>query len=103
MVFGTPGVQATIADMAKAGKQVSVMRPPVFGKGAYANSLVNTGNGFQVTNWSKNKEATGNFLAYMHTPERLTALYAQTGNFPADDRWDSTQAKRPTDKLMLSW
>jgi raffinose/stachyose/melibiose transport system substrate-binding protein len=103
MVFGTPGVQATIADMTKAGKQISVMKPPVFGKGGYANSLVNTGNGFQVTSWSKNKEVAGNFLAYMHTPERLAALYAQTGNFPADNRWKTTQAKRPTDKLMLSW
>lgn len=103
MVFGTPGVQATIADMVKAKKQVGVMRPPVFGKGAYANSLVNTGNGFQVTQWSKNKEVAGNFLAYMHTPERLAALYAQTGNFPADDRWNPAQAKRPTDKLMLGW
>jgi raffinose/stachyose/melibiose transport system substrate-binding protein len=103
MVFGTPGVQATIADMVKAKKPVSVMRPPVFGNGQYANSLVNTGNGFQVTQWSKNKEVAGNFLAYMHTPERLAALYAQTGNFPADNRWNSAQAKRPTDRLMLSW
>jgi raffinose/stachyose/melibiose transport system substrate-binding protein len=103
MVFGTPGVQTTIADMTKAGKKISVMKPPVFGKGAYANSLVNTGNGFQVTNWSKNKQVAGNFLAYMHTPERLAALYAQTGNFPADNRWKTSQAKLPTDKLMLSW
>jgi raffinose/stachyose/melibiose transport system substrate-binding protein len=103
MVFGTPGVQSTIADMTKAGKNIGVMKPPVFGKGAYANSLANTGNGFQVTNWSKNKQVAGNFLAYMHTPERLSALYAQTGNFPADNRWKTSQAKRPTDKLMLSW
>jgi raffinose/stachyose/melibiose transport system substrate-binding protein len=103
MVFGTPGVQATIADMTKAGKSISVMKPPVFGNGAYANSLANTGNGFQVTQWSKNKQVAGNFLAYLHTPERLAALYAQTGNFPADTRWPQSQAKRPTDKLMLSW
>jgi len=103
MVFGTPGVQATIADMTKAGKQVGVMKPPVFGKTSYANSLVNTGNGFQVTSWSKHKEAAGNFMAFMHTPERLKALYAQTGNFPADSRWSPAQAKRPTDRAMLAW
>jgi raffinose/stachyose/melibiose transport system substrate-binding protein len=103
MVFGTPGVQATIADMVKAGKSISVMKPPVFGSGAYADSLVNTGNGFQVTSWSKNKQVAGNFLAYMHTPERLRALFAQTGNFPADDRWNTRQATRPTDRLMLGW
>jgi raffinose/stachyose/melibiose transport system substrate-binding protein len=103
MVFGTPGVQATIAQMVKAGKKISVMKPPVFGTGAYANSLVNTGNGFQVTSWSKNKSVAGNFLAYMHTPKRLAALYAQTGNFPADSRWNPSQAKRQTDRLMLGW
>jgi multiple sugar transport system substrate-binding protein len=103
MVFGTPGVQATIADMTKAGKQVGVMKPPVFGHGRYANSLVNTGNGFQVTSWSRNKSVAGSFMAYMHTPERLRALYAQTGNFPADTRWNPAQAKRPTDRVMLRW
>ena len=103
MVFGTPGFQATIVEMTKAGKQVGVMKPPVFGSGAYADSLVNTGNGFQVTTWSKNKQAAADFMKFMHTPGRLTALYAQTGNFPADDRWNSKQAKRPTDKLLLKW
>ena len=103
MVFGTPGVQATIKDMAKAGKDVGVMKPPVFGSGAFANSLVNTGNGFQVTRWSKHQKATGNFMAFMHTPERLRALYAQTGNFPADDRWNPSQAKSSTDRTMLKW
>jgi ABC-type glycerol-3-phosphate transport system substrate-binding protein len=103
MVFGTPGVQATIAAMVKAGKAVSVMKPPIFGHGGYANSLVNTGNGFQVTSWSKNQQVAGNFLAYMHARERLRALYAQTGNFPADSRWNPSQAKRPTDRLMLAW
>jgi raffinose/stachyose/melibiose transport system substrate-binding protein len=103
MVFGTPGVQATIADMTKAGKQVGVMKPPVFGRTPYADSLVNTGNGFQVTTWSKHKEAAGNFMAFMHTPERLTALYAETGNFPADSHWNPAQAKRATDRTMLKW
>ncbi len=103
MVFGTPGVQATIASMVQAHQSISVMKPPVFGNGSYADSLVNTGNGFQVTSWSKNKLVAGNFLAYMHTPERLAALYAQTGNFPADTRWNSRQVTRPTDRLMLTW
>jgi raffinose/stachyose/melibiose transport system substrate-binding protein len=103
MVFGTPGVQATIKDMTKAGKNVGVMKPPVFGSGAYADSLVNTGNGFQVTRWSKHQKAAGNLMAFMHTPDRLTALYAQTGNFPADNRWNPSQAKSPTDRTMLKW
>jgi raffinose/stachyose/melibiose transport system substrate-binding protein len=103
MVFGTPGFQATIIEMTKGGKQVGVMKPPVFGSGAYADSIVNTGNGFQVTSWSKNQKTAGDFMKFMHTPERLKALYAQTGNFPADNRWNKRQVTSPTDKLLLKW
>ena len=103
MVFGTPGAQQMIAAMVKSSKEVGVMKPPVFGTAAYANSLVNTGNGFQVTSWSKHKQAAGNFLAFMHTPARLKALYAQTGIFPTDNRWNPSQAKSSTDRLMLQW
>lgn len=103
MVAGTPGVQATIAAMEKAGKKVTVMKPPVFGNGAYANSLVQTGNGFQVTSWSKHPEVAGSFIAYMHTPANLASLYKMTGNFPADDRWSPDVVTSPTDKAMLGW
>ena len=52
--------------MQKAGKDVGVMKPPVFGTAGYADSLVNTGNGFQVTRWSKNPQVAGSFMAFMH-------------------------------------
>jgi len=103
MTFGTPGVQATIAGMQKAGKKVTVMKPPVFGSGAYADSLAQTGNGFQVTSWSEHPDVAGNFIAFMHTPENLASLYETTGNFPADDRWSPDAATTATDKAMLEW
>jgi raffinose/stachyose/melibiose transport system substrate-binding protein len=103
MVFGTPGVQGTISTMVKAGKSIGVMKPPVFGTGAYANSLVNTGNGFQTTSWSKHPQVAGSFMAFMHTPANLTSLYAMTGNFPSDNRWSSASVTSPTDKTMLAW
>jgi ABC-type glycerol-3-phosphate transport system substrate-binding protein len=103
MAFGTPGVQGTIISMVKDGKSVGVMKPPVFASSAYADSLVNTGNGFQTTSWSKNPKVAGNFMAFMHTPENLTSLYAMTGNFPSDTRWTATGVKSATDKQMLAW
>jgi ABC-type glycerol-3-phosphate transport system substrate-binding protein len=103
MVFGTPGVQTTIRDAVKAGMKLGVMKPPVFGSSAYADSLVNTSAGFQVPTWSSHKQVAGNFMDFMHTPDRLKALYAQTGVFPADKAWNTTQATSPTDKLMLKW
>jgi raffinose/stachyose/melibiose transport system substrate-binding protein len=103
MTFGTPGVQATIISMGKEGKPVGVMKPPVFGSGAYADSLVNTGNGFQTTSWSAHPEVAGNFMAFMHTPANLNSLYAMTGNFPTDKRWTGAGVKSATDKKMLGW
>lgn len=103
MVFGTPGAQQTIIAMQKEGKDVGVMKPPIFGTAGYADSLVNTGNGFQVTRWSQNPQVAGSFMAFMHDAANLKSLYADTGIFPADDRWDSAQATSDTDKEMLGW
>ncbi len=103
MVFGTPGAQETIAAMQKAGDDIGVMKPPVFGTAGYADSLVNTGNGFQVTRWSKNPQVAGSFMAFMHEPENLNSLYTMTGIFPADNRWTGSDVKSATDKQMLGW
>lgn len=103
MVFGTPGAQQTIIDMDKAGTDVGVMKPPVFGTADYADSLVNTGNGFQVTSWSDHQQVAGNFIAFMHDPANLDSLYSMTGIFPADDRWTGSDPKNDTDKQMLAW
>jgi multiple sugar transport system substrate-binding protein len=103
MVFGTPGAQQTIIAMTKDGKKVGVMKPPVFGTADYADSLVNTGNGFQVTSWSAHPEVAGNFMAFMHDQANLDSLYSEAGIFPADDRWSGSSVTSPTDKQMLGW
>ena len=43
------------------------------------------------------------FLTFMHTPERLKALYDQTGAFPADNRFDLGAIKDPLQRQMLTW
>jgi raffinose/stachyose/melibiose transport system substrate-binding protein len=103
MVFGTPGAQQTIIAMQKAGDDVGVMKPPVFGSAGYADSLANTGNGFQVTRWSKNPQVAGSFMAFMHEPQNLNSLYAMAGIFPSDNRWTGSQVTSATDKQMLAW
>ena len=103
MVAGAPGIQAVIKAMQDEGKSVGIMKAPAFGSGAWADSLVHTGNGFQVAQWSENKEVAGAFMAFMQSPERLTALYAATGNFPTSSNWDPSQVTSETDQLMLQW
>jgi multiple sugar transport system substrate-binding protein len=103
MVAGAPGVQSVIKTMQDEGKDIGLMKAPPFQDGAWADSLVHTGNGFQVTQWSQNKEVAGAFMAFLQTPERLTALYTATGNFPASSNWDPSQVTSETDQQMLDW
>jgi multiple sugar transport system substrate-binding protein len=103
MVFGAPGVQATIKAAQDAGMNVGLAKMPAFDQGAWADSLTNTTQGFQVTQWSENKEVAGAFLAFLQQPENLAAFYEATGNFPSSSNWDSSQVTSPTDQQMLQW
>ena len=103
MVFAAPGFQQTIRDMVKAGNDVGVMKVPVFGTIADANRLYEDTPGFQVTTFAKNKALAGNFLAFLHTQERLSALYKDVGDLPNDSRWDASSVSLPTDKALVDW
>jgi hypothetical protein len=39
----------------------------------------------------------------MHTPERLSAWYADTGVLPADNRLDTAQIQQPVLKQIYDW
>ncbi len=101
IVAGAPGVQSVIAEAQKNGMNVGVFPTPVFGQGSWARGIANTGNGFQVTQWSENKQAAGAFIAWLQRPENLQALYEATGTFPTSANWDSSQVTSPTDQQML--
>jgi ABC-type glycerol-3-phosphate transport system substrate-binding protein len=103
MVFGAPGVQSVIKAAQEAGMNVGLLKMPAFGDGDWADSLINTGNGFQVTQWAENKEVAGAFLAFLQRPENLEKLYQATGNFPASSNWDPSTVTSGTDQLMLEW
>jgi raffinose/stachyose/melibiose transport system substrate-binding protein len=101
MVAGAPGIQATIKAMQGEGVDVGVFKMPAFDDGAWADTLTNTGNGFQVLSWTKNKQAAGAFLAFLQRPENLDKLYAATGNFPSSSNWTASNVSSPTDQQML--
>lgn len=103
IIFAAPGFQQIIVEMTKAGIEVGVMKVPVFGSSADAGKLYIDTPGFQVTKFAQNKALAGNFLAFLHTQDRLRALHADTGDFPNDTRWDVSQAKLATDKALIDW
>lgn len=103
MVFGAPGVQSVIADAQKSGMNVGLLTMPAFTTLGWSDGLANTGQGFQVTQWSENKEVAGAFMAFLQTPENLQSLYEATGSFPTSTAWDSSQVSSATDQQMLDW
>jgi raffinose/stachyose/melibiose transport system substrate-binding protein len=54
-----------------------------------------------ITKWSKNKEAAADFILFLHSAERLNAMYLQSGAPPADDRFDQSLLKTEQEKWAL--
>ena len=82
---------------------VGLLTMPAFTDAGWADGLANTGNGFQVTQWSENKEVAGAFLAFLQEPENLQALYEATGNVPDLDELGllpGVERDRPTDARL---
>ncbi|MHB1345889.1 MAG: ABC transporter substrate-binding protein [Candidatus Humimicrobiaceae bacterium] len=51
-----------------------------------------------ITKWSENKEVAADFLAFLHTSERLNEMYLQSGAPPCDDRFDTNLLKTEQEK-----
>jgi raffinose/stachyose/melibiose transport system substrate-binding protein len=103
MAFGTDGmIKQALTDL--GADKVGVMKTPKKGTA----KLADVGNATQsisffITKWSKNPQAAADFLAFMHTPERLTSWYKHTGVVAADSRFDSSLVTDPILKQMLQW
>ena len=103
MVFASPGYLQMIVEMNKAGKEIGVMLVPAYGNPDLAGHMYADTPGFQVTQFAANKALAGSFLAFLHTPARIKALYASTGDLPNDDRWDTSAIERASDKQLMAW
>lgn len=83
--------------------KLGTMLPPVFGKGKAAGTLGNTAQQLTITTFAANAKAGADFIAFMHTPERLKAMYDQARALPPDDRFDTSAVQSSTDKQVLQW
>ncbi len=82
-------------------QNVGVGRPPIWGTGKLASTYDATQSSDEfITSWSTNKAATAKFLAFLHTPANMMALYAETGAFPADDRFPLSRVTGTLPKLL---
>jgi raffinose/stachyose/melibiose transport system substrate-binding protein len=103
MAFGTDGmIKQALTDLGE--DKVGVMQPPKWGNG----KLADVGNAtqsisFLITKWSQHPKEAGDFLTFMHSPDRLTAWYKATGVIAADDRFDRSLVTSPALKQMMTW
>lgn len=102
MIFGNDTFYPGWMNTVKA-ENFGVMRIPVWGKGKLAPTYTVTAQGFGITSWSKVQKQSADFLAFMHTTDRLNAWYKATGVFPADDRFDTAQISIPQMKQVFQW
>jgi raffinose/stachyose/melibiose transport system substrate-binding protein len=103
MIFAAPGWQQTVIQMNSAGKHVGIFKVPTYASGSRVTQLYEDTPGFQVTKFAKNAQLAGAFLAYLHSPSEMQALYTTTGDIPSDLRWHPTKYKSPTDGQLVQW
>ncbi len=75
---------------------VGAMTFPVFGTGKMAGKPIFDTQGLGISSQSSNKEVAADFLKFLHTPERVQAIWDQVKQFPTDATWDGTQVTDPT-------
>lgn len=51
-----------------------------------------------ITSWSKNKEVAADFIVFLHSAERMNAMYLASGAPPCDDRFDQSLLKTEQEK-----
>ena len=103
IAWGSDGmIKQALTDL--GADKVGVMRPPKWGTGKLADAGNATQSiSFLITKWSKHPQEAADFLAFLHTPERLAAWYQATGVVPADKRFDRSLVTSPALKQMLEW
>lgn len=89
----SPGLTANQAALGQ--DVVGFMIMPVFGTGAMAGIPIVDTQGFGIAAKAKNPEAAAALLAFMHEPDRVNAVYAATGQIPADQSFDGSAIDNP--------
>jgi raffinose/stachyose/melibiose transport system substrate-binding protein len=83
---------------------IGIFQPPSIGSAKLAPYYDATQSSSEmITAWSKYKVQDAQFLMFMHSPARLQAFYAETGGFPADDRFNTKQITDPLAKTLFQW
>ena len=95
-----------VADIqSKLGAEnVGVMVFPVWGQGAMAGKPIRDTQGLGISSQSDYKEEAADFLQFLHSEERVNALWDQVRQLPADTTWDGSVIDDPTiEQIWQEW
>jgi multiple sugar transport system substrate-binding protein len=102
MIFGNDTFLKGWADTI-GWDNMGVMMVPTYSDKKLASTYVVTAQGWGITSWSKHAQESADFLVFMHTPDRLSAWFKDTGVMPADKRMDASLIDQPVLKQIYSW
>ncbi len=68
---------------------------PTFGTGAMAGKPITDTQGFGIPSKADEKETAAAFIDFMHSPERLQAMWTTSKQIPADTRFDASVIDDP--------
>ncbi len=70
------------------GEKVGAMVFPASGAGKMNGLPIADSQGFGISSQSANKPVAADFLAFLHAPDRVNALYQEVRALPTDSSWD---------------
>lgn len=102
--MATPVAPTTISWARRLGsKKIGVMLTPCHGQGALANAFPDASQYVAIPSFSKHKKEAAQFIAYMHTPERMQALLSEAGALMGDDRLALQSVNDPVARQLIKW
>ena len=83
---------------------IGTMTFPVFGTGAMAGKPIFDNQGLGISKQSNNKEVAADFLRFLHSPERVDAIWEGVAQFPTDTDWDGSVVQdRALREIWETW
>jgi raffinose/stachyose/melibiose transport system substrate-binding protein len=77
------------------GDRLGYMIMPTFGAGSMAGIPITDTQGFCIPAKAKDPEGAAQFLEYMHSEERVNAMWTTSSALPADEKFDSSLIDDP--------
>ena len=102
--MATPVAPTTVTWARQLGSdKVGVMLTPCQDEGSLATKYPDASQYVAIPKFAKHKEEAAEFIAFMHTPDRMQALLEDAGAIMGDDRLPLADVQDPVAKQEIEW